>query len=433
MLDAQPFLWLEHGRMAVGLWKFKADGRIKLRGRQRCVATCPTCPAKPLHSTVKLGLLKMGRSPCCSKVGLNRGAWTGAEDNMLRKYIEAHGEGNWRSLPKNAGLRRCGKSCRLRWLNYLRPDIKRGNISADEEELIIRMHALVGNRWSIIAGRIPGRTDNEIKNYWNTYLGKKLAVKGIDPKTHKLIMDKHDHTVPNSDTCEQNILTAEIKCGKPLDTKDVRRRSQSDHHHQPILPNVHNLKDYINSKARPADPSGEKDQFKLLVNQDRHQPADADDPLNIEPAATNATEPISLTVDFDSSFDCNSASVQLSSIPIHQSSEFEDNLQTAASATPSVLEGVYKDDQIDQRPELQDILDFFEVVEAENEICCNKNQETHDEYYSLMKEQSGHMDDHQVNWDRSVTQAHEEFASCSGADYCANYYSTMWEPSVLWY
>lgn len=115
----------------------------------------------------------MGRSPCCSKVGLNKGAWITAEDKILTDFIHLHGEGGWRNLPKRAGLKRCGKSCRLRWLNYLRPDIKRGNISDDEEDLIIRLHKLLGNRWSLIAGRLPGRTDNEIKNYWNTTLRKK--------------------------------------------------------------------------------------------------------------------------------------------------------------------------------------------------------------------------------------------------------------------
>ncbi|GMJ07307.1 MYB DOMAIN PROTEIN 123, TRANSPARENT TESTA 2 [Hibiscus trionum] len=116
----------------------------------------------------------MGRSPCCSKEGLNRGAWTVLEDKILTDYIKQHGEGSWRNLPKRAGLKRCGKSCRLRWLNYLRPDIKRGNISVDEEELIIKLHKLLGNRWSLIAGRLPGRTDNEIKNYWNTNLSKRV-------------------------------------------------------------------------------------------------------------------------------------------------------------------------------------------------------------------------------------------------------------------
>ncbi|KAL6004479.1 SANT SWI3, ADA2, N-CoR and TFIIIB'' DNA-binding domain [Asimina triloba] len=116
----------------------------------------------------------MGRAPCCSKVGLRRGPWTANEDALLSKYIKENGEGHWRTLPKKAGLLRCGKSCRLRWMNYLRPDIKRGNIKPDEVDLIIRLHALLGNRWSLIAGRLPGRTDNEIKNYWNTHLSKRL-------------------------------------------------------------------------------------------------------------------------------------------------------------------------------------------------------------------------------------------------------------------
>ncbi|KAK1551122.1 hypothetical protein Q3G72_030641 [Acer saccharum] len=125
----------------------------------------------------------MVRTPCCSKEGLNRGAWTAHEDEILRDYINIHGEGKWRTIPKEAGLKRCGKSCRLRWLNYLKPDIKRGNISQDEEDLIIRLHKLLGNRWSLIAGRLPGRTDNEVKNYWNTTLKKKL--RGDQPAESK--------------------------------------------------------------------------------------------------------------------------------------------------------------------------------------------------------------------------------------------------------
>ncbi|XP_058083285.1 transcription factor MYB111-like [Magnolia sinica] len=118
----------------------------------------------------------MGRAPCCEKVGLKRGRWTAEEDEILMKYIQANGEGSWRSLPKNAGLLRCGKSCRLRWINYLRADLKRGNISPEEEELIIKLHASLGNRWSLIAGHLPGRTDNEIKNYWNSHLSRRIHI-----------------------------------------------------------------------------------------------------------------------------------------------------------------------------------------------------------------------------------------------------------------
>ncbi|KAJ0614552.1 putative transcription factor MYB-HB-like family [Helianthus annuus] len=79
----------------------------------------------------------MGRSPCCDKNGLKKGPWTQEEDIKLMEYVQLHGPGNWRTLPKNAGLQRCGKSCHIRWTNYLRPDIKRGRFSFEEEETII--------------------------------------------------------------------------------------------------------------------------------------------------------------------------------------------------------------------------------------------------------------------------------------------------------
>lgn len=85
-------------------------------------------------------------TPCCSKVGLKRGPWTPEEDQILSEYVRKEGEGRWRTLPKRAGLMRCGKSCRLRWMNYLRPSIKHGDIAPDEEDLIIRLHRLLGNR-----------------------------------------------------------------------------------------------------------------------------------------------------------------------------------------------------------------------------------------------------------------------------------------------
>ncbi|KAI8544682.1 hypothetical protein RHMOL_Rhmol08G0314600 [Rhododendron molle] len=106
---------------------------------------------------------------------MNRGAWTAEEDRKLAEVIEIHGPKRWKKIATKAGLDRCGKSCRLRWMNYLRPNIKRGNITDQEEDLILRLHKLLGNRWSLIAGRLPGRTDNEIKNYWNSHLSKKIS------------------------------------------------------------------------------------------------------------------------------------------------------------------------------------------------------------------------------------------------------------------
>ncbi|CAL9152565.1 unnamed protein product [Musa hybrid cultivar] len=156
----------------------------------------------------------MGRHSCCLKQKIRKGLWSPEEDEKLYDHIIRCGVGCWSSVPKLAGifssslllkiffhvlqtppynsdtfllsgLERCGKSCRLRWINYLRPDLKRGNFSQQEEDTIIRLHEIMGNRWSQIASQLPGRTDNEIKNYWNSCLKKKLWQRGIDPSSHK--------------------------------------------------------------------------------------------------------------------------------------------------------------------------------------------------------------------------------------------------------
>ncbi|KAK4365244.1 hypothetical protein RND71_016602 [Anisodus tanguticus] len=149
----------------------------------------------------------MGRQPCCDKLGVKKGPWTADEDKKLINFILTNGQCCWRAVPKLAGLRRCGKSCRLRWTNYLRPDLKRGLLSDAEEKMVIDLHARLGNRWSKIAARLPGRTDNEIKNHWNTHIKKKLLKMGIDPVTHEpLIKEENslDQPIPESDQNKNN-------------------------------------------------------------------------------------------------------------------------------------------------------------------------------------------------------------------------------------
>ncbi|KAF5195641.1 Transcription factor myb15, partial [Thalictrum thalictroides] len=150
---------------------------------------------------------KMGRAPCCEKMGLKRGPWTPEEDRLLVAYIQENGHGNWRALPKLAGLLRCGKSCRLRWTNYLRPDIKRGNFTDEEEETIMQLHEKLGNRWSAIAARLPGRTDNEIKNVWHTHLKKRL--------------NKHSDQVTPDTKCEATNMGKESKSKSKSNTRKV--------------------------------------------------------------------------------------------------------------------------------------------------------------------------------------------------------------------
>ncbi|PIA33287.1 hypothetical protein AQUCO_04100011v1 [Aquilegia coerulea] len=116
---------------------------------------------------------------------LRRGPWTLEEDSLLIHYIASHGEGRWDMLAKCSGLKRTGKSCRLRWLNYLKPDVRRGNLTLEEQVMILELHSKWGNRWSRIAQHLPGRTDNEIKNYWRTRVQKQARQLNIDANSAK--------------------------------------------------------------------------------------------------------------------------------------------------------------------------------------------------------------------------------------------------------
>ncbi|KAL6585196.1 hypothetical protein OROMI_004485 [Orobanche minor] len=153
-----------------------------------------------------------GSSKAKPKKELNRGAWAAEEDRKLAEAVGIYGAKQWTTIVAKAELNRCGKSCRLRWMNYLRPNIKRGTMSDQEEDLIIRLHKLLGNRWSLIAGRLPGRTDNEIKNYWNCHLSKKK----YDPGA----------LVAGISTVEQKGSTSEQK-QSILETKSIIKASTS--------------------------------------------------------------------------------------------------------------------------------------------------------------------------------------------------------------
>ncbi|KAJ4750994.1 MYB transcription factor [Rhynchospora pubera] len=150
----------------------------------------------------------MGRPqcPCCEKIRVKKGPWTPEEDGILFTYIQQNGPGNWRSVPINTGLMRCSKSCRLRWTNYLRPGIKHGNFTPREEGIIIHLQALLGNRWAAIASYLPQRTDNDIKNYWNTHLKKKIK-KQQTTSSGKI-------TTSGSSTTQNEFISADL-CATP--------------------------------------------------------------------------------------------------------------------------------------------------------------------------------------------------------------------------
>ncbi|KAI3471126.1 hypothetical protein Pfo_027789 [Paulownia fortunei] len=167
---------------------------------------------------------KKGRLPCCEKEGVRRGAWTAEEDKILVDFIAQKGHGTWRNLPKHAGLLRCGKSCRLRWTNYLRPDIKRGPFSPDEENTIIHLQGTLGNKWAAIASHLPGRTDNDIKNFWNSHLRKRFSSK---------VLDQTSSSCKSVDTKRDSPLTCHI-----VQCESVRLEAESRLSRTPLLLNT---------------------------------------------------------------------------------------------------------------------------------------------------------------------------------------------------
>ncbi|XP_042477868.1 transcription factor MYB101-like [Macadamia integrifolia] len=152
---------------------------------------------------------------------LKKGPWTAAEDAILMEYVKKHGEGNWNAVQKNAGLSRCGKSCRLRWANHLRPNLKKGTFSPEEERLILELHSKLGNKWARMAAQLPGRTDNEIKNYWNTRVkrrqraGMPLYPQDIQKQASAFHLNQNNQTRPSPSPPPTHHLSAPQQHHKP--------------------------------------------------------------------------------------------------------------------------------------------------------------------------------------------------------------------------
>ncbi|XP_050370280.1 transcription factor MYB101-like [Argentina anserina] len=159
--------------------------------------------------------------------GLKKGPWTATEDQILMDYVRKHGEGNWNSVQRNSGLNRCGKSCRLRWANHLRPNLKKGAFTPEEERLILELHAKYGNKWARMASQLPGRTDNEIKNYWNTRV-KRRQRQGLP---------LYPHDIKQSQSQPMSSLSIPTSTGSPpigqTYSFQFQNSSSSSHAHQP--------------------------------------------------------------------------------------------------------------------------------------------------------------------------------------------------------
>ncbi|XP_073057075.1 transcription factor JAMYB-like [Primulina eburnea] len=172
---------------------------------------------------------------CECQTDLRRGPWTLEEDNLLIHYITSHGEGRWNLLAKSAGLMRTGKSCRLRWLNYLKPGVRRGNLTPQEELLILELHSNLGNRWSKIAQHLPGRTDNEIKNYWRTRVQKQARQLKFDSNSKEFLevirqfwmgrlkesMEQNSSLASISSSCSSSVSISTMETKKTNSTSPV--------------------------------------------------------------------------------------------------------------------------------------------------------------------------------------------------------------------
>ncbi|CAN4111829.1 unnamed protein product [Withania somnifera] len=98
-----------------------------------------------------------------------KGPWKAEEDEVLIKHVKKYGPRDWSSIRSKGLLQRTGKSCRLRWVNKLRPNLKNGvKFSAEEERTVLELQAQFGNKWARIATYMPGRTDNDVKNFWSS-------------------------------------------------------------------------------------------------------------------------------------------------------------------------------------------------------------------------------------------------------------------------
>ncbi|KAF3444913.1 hypothetical protein FNV43_RR14606 [Rhamnella rubrinervis] len=200
--------------------------------------------------------------------GWRKGPWSPQEDKLLAEYVNVHGEGRWSGVARGSGLNRSGKSCRLRWVNYLRPGLKRGQITPQEEGIIIELHALWGNKWSAIARYLPGRTDNEIKNYWRTHF-KKKDTKKQDKRRSQILKQKlhpYDNHAGHHQLQPKEEETS-MKGASPTHVED-KTTTSTTHELQSQDDQYHQRQDQMVSRLPNSDDHQGECYNPVMINQD---------------------------------------------------------------------------------------------------------------------------------------------------------------------